>query len=141
MTGPMMALVQEVAEWSIALLELMGIGTILLFSLYATVTNVYLLVTKGFQKDLFQAYRLQLARGILLGLEFLVAADIIKTVAIEMSFTNVGILAVIVLIRTFLSFAIELEMTNMWPWQKPPDSRFRKSIQHGGTPPGEQDLQ
>lgn len=122
MTPHMMALVQEVAQWSIALLELMGIGTILFFSLYATVTNVYLLITRGFGKGLFQAYRLQLARGILLGLEFLVAADIIKTVAIELSFTNVGVLAVIVLIRTFLSFAIELEMTNTWPWQKTPDS-------------------
>jgi uncharacterized membrane protein len=121
MTTQMMALVHEVAQWSIALLELMGIGTILLFSLYATVTNVYLLVTQGFGKDLFQAYRLQLARGILLGLEFLVAADIIKTVAIELSFASVGILAVIVLIRTFLSFAIEIEMTNLWPWQKPPE--------------------
>ena len=121
MTAHMMALVVEVAQWSIALLELMGIGTILLFSLYATATNVYLLVTRGVEKDLFQTYRLQLARGILLGLEFLVAADIIKTVAIELSFASVGILALIVLIRTFLSFAIELEMTNMWPWQKPSD--------------------
>jgi len=121
MTTHMMALVYEVAQWSIALLELMGIGTILIFSLYATVTNVYLLITRGFEKDLFQTYRLQLARGILLGLEFLVAADIIKTVAIELSFETVGILAVIVLIRTFLSFAIEFEMTNRWPWQKPPE--------------------
>jgi uncharacterized membrane protein len=122
MTTHMMALVHEVAQWSIALLELMGIGTILLFSLYATVTNVYLLFTRGHKKDLFQAYRLQLARGILLGLEFLVAADIIMTVAIELTFKTVGILAVVVLIRTFLSFAIELEITNKWPWQKPPDS-------------------
>lgn len=122
MTAQMMAAVYELALWSIALLELMGIGTIILFSLNATVTNVYLLITRGHKKDLFQAYRLQLARGILLGLEFLVAADIIKTVAIELTFETVGILALIVLIRTFLSFAIELEMTSRWPWQKPPDS-------------------
>lgn len=122
MTAHLMAVVYEVAQWSIAFLELMGIGTILLFSLHATVTNIYLLVTRGHKKDLFQAYRLQLARGILLGLEFLVAADIIRTVAIELTFKTVGILAVVVLIRTFLSFAIELEITNMWPWQKPPVS-------------------
>jgi uncharacterized membrane protein len=59
-----------------------------------------------------------LGRGILLGLEFLVAADIIHTVAVELTFKTVGVLAVIVLIRTFLSVALELELTGRWPWQK-----------------------
>jgi uncharacterized membrane protein len=67
----------------------------------------------------YQPYRRQLGRSILLGLEFLVAADIIRTVAVEPSFTSVGVLAVIVLIRTFLSFSLELEITGRWPWQKP----------------------
>jgi uncharacterized membrane protein len=61
-----------------------------------------------------------LGRSILLGLEFLVAADIIRTVAIEPTFYNVGVLALLVIIRTFLSFALGLEITGRWPWQKPP---------------------
>ena len=59
-----------------------------------------------------------MGRGILLGLEFLVAADIIHTVAVELTFTTVGVLAVIVLIRTFLSFTLDLELTGRWPWQE-----------------------
>jgi len=66
----------------------------------------------------YENYRRSLGRSILLGLEFLVAADIIRTVAIEPSFAGVGVLAVIVLIRTFLSFSLELEITGRWPWQK-----------------------
>ncbi len=57
-------------------------------------------------------------RGILLGLELLVAGDIIRTVAIAPTFSSVGVLAVIVVIRTFLSFSLEVELTGHWPWQQ-----------------------
>jgi uncharacterized membrane protein len=70
--------------------------------------------------DAYRAFRQQLGRSILLGLEFLVAADIIRTVAVEPTLQSVGVLAGIVLIRTFLSFSLELEITGRWPWQKPP---------------------
>jgi uncharacterized membrane protein len=53
-----------------------------------------------------------------------VAADIIRTVAVEPSFESLGVLALIVLIRTFLSFTLELEMTGRWPWQKPEADRI-----------------
>jgi uncharacterized membrane protein len=66
----------------------------------------------------YESYRRLLGRSILLGLEFLVAADIIRTVAVTPTFRSVGVLSVIVLIRTFLSFALELEITGRWPWQK-----------------------
>ncbi len=56
----------------------------------------------------------------MLGLELLVAGDIIRTVAVSPSFTTVGVLAAIVLIRTFLSFSLEVELTGRLPWQKPP---------------------
>ena len=59
-----------------------------------------------------------LGRSILLGLELLVAADIIRTVAVAPTYESVGVLAIIVLIRTFLSFSLELEITGRWPWQK-----------------------
>jgi uncharacterized membrane protein len=57
-------------------------------------------------------------RSILLGLEFLVAADIIRTVAVEPSLGNVGVLGLIVLIRTFLSFSLEVEIDGVWPWHR-----------------------
>lgn len=68
----------------------------------------------------YRSYRQLLGRSILLGLELLVAADIIRTVAVTPTFESVGVLAIIVLIRTFLSFSLELEITGRWPWQKQP---------------------
>lgn len=66
----------------------------------------------------YRAFRQQLGRSILLGLEFLVAADIIRTVAVTPDARSVAVLGGIVLIRTFLSFSLELEVTGYWPWQK-----------------------
>jgi hypothetical protein len=58
----------------------------------------------------------------LLGLEFLVAADIIKTVAVDPTFAGAGVLVIIVIVRTFLSFTLELEISGRWPWQHAPSS-------------------
>jgi uncharacterized membrane protein len=71
----------------------------------------------------YQRFREQLGGTILLGLELLVAADIVRTVATQPTLTNVAVLAVIVLIRTFLSFSLGLELTGHWPWQHPGPTR------------------
>ena len=65
----------------------------------------------------YRQLRQSIGQGILLGLELLVAGDIIRTVVVGPTFTSVGVLAVIVLIRTFLSFSLEVELTGRWPWQ------------------------
>ncbi|WP_210357315.1 DUF1622 domain-containing protein [Sphingomonas beigongshangi] len=72
---------------------------------------------------LVSRFRSSLGQSILLGLEFLVAADIINTVAIEPTISSLVVLAGIVLIRTFLSFSLEVEIGGRWPWQK---SRAKK---------------
>ena len=63
-------------------------------------------------------YRSNIGRGILLGLELLVGADIISTITAPLTFESVGLLAGIVLIRTFLSFSLETEIEGCWPWQR-----------------------
>jgi hypothetical protein len=73
---------------------------------------------RGRTGDVYRVFRQQLGRSILLGLEFLVAADIIRTVAVTPDARSVAVLGGIVLIRTFLSFSLELEVTGYWPWQK-----------------------
>ena len=65
----------------------------------------------------YRRFRQQLGQAILLGLELLVAGDIVRTVAAEPSLTSIAVLAGIVLIRTFLSFSLEVELTGRWPWQ------------------------
>lgn len=67
--------------------------------------------------EVYRTFREQLGRSILLGLEFLVAADIIRTVAVTPDARSVAVLGGIVLIRTFLSFSLQLEVTGYWPWQ------------------------
>jgi uncharacterized membrane protein len=66
----------------------------------------------------YRLFRQQVGKAILLGLEFLVAADIIRTVAVAPSFQGVGVLAVVVLVRTFLSFTLDVELEGRWPWQQ-----------------------
>ena len=70
------------------------------------------------ESDVYRRFRQQLGQTILLGLELLVAGDIVRTVAASPSLTSVAILAAIVLIRTFLSFSLEVETTGRWPWQR-----------------------
>lgn len=69
------------------------------------------------QTDTYRRFREQLGRTILLGLELLVIGDIVRTVAAEPTLASVVVLAIIVLIRTFLSFSLEVELTGRWPWQ------------------------
>lgn len=70
--------------------------------------------------DRYTLYRQRLGRAILLGLELLVAGDIIRTVAVAPTLQNLAVLALIVVIRTFLSFSLEMEVSGRWPWQEKP---------------------
>jgi uncharacterized membrane protein len=70
------------------------------------------------ESDVYRRFRQRLGQAILLGLELLVAGDIVRTVAASPNLTSVAILAAIVVIRTFLSFSLEVETTGRWPWQK-----------------------
>lgn len=114
----MSEIVKLIAEWGAAILEVLGISIIAVFAIYALIFGAIRLLKQDKTETIFLQVRQCLGRGILLGLEFLVAADIIYTVAVELTFKNVGILAIIVLIRTFLSFTLEVELTGRWPWQK-----------------------
>jgi uncharacterized membrane protein len=65
----------------------------------------------------YKQFREDFGRAILLALEFLVAGDIIRTVVVAPTLENVGVLAILVLIRTFLSMSMQLEINGRWPWQ------------------------
>ena len=98
--------------------ELTGVVVLLLGALFAAAAFARRLAHRATFQDAYHALRADLGRAILLGLELLVIADIIGTVAIEPTLDNLGVLAVIVVIRTFLSFALELEVSGRWPWQQ-----------------------
>lgn len=98
-------------------IEAAGVAVILVGAAIASVAYLVRLRHLDAKKS-YAAYRVGLARSILLGLELLVAGDIIRTVVVAPTLENVGLLAGIVLIRTFLSFTLELEVTGRFPWQR-----------------------
>lgn len=119
----------QIATTVAKLFELAGLavivaGTIVamaMFGLDAARGGPVVTVAEAEKPDPMAAFRRRLGRSILTGLELLVAADIIRTVAIEPTLESVLVLGLIVLIRTFLSFSLEVEIEGRWPWQKKPD--------------------
>jgi uncharacterized membrane protein len=99
-------------------LELGGVAIILAGVLIGTAQFVRSGVTTKQWRPAYEQYRANLGRGILLGLELLVGADIIGTITAPLTLESVGLLAVIVMIRTFLSFSLETEIEGCWPWQR-----------------------
>ena len=97
------------------LMEAIGVATIAIGALVAVVPAVRPRPLSA--RAAYVAYRQTLGKVILLGLEFLVAADIIRTVSHVPSIQQVAVLGGIVLIRTILSFTLEVELEGRWPWQ------------------------
>ena len=65
----------------------------------------------------YESYKHQMGRSLLLGLEFLVAGDVVRTVALEPTLNNVAVLGLLVLVRTFLGWSLAVEIEGRWPWQ------------------------
>ena len=99
-------------------LELIGVGIIVGGIILATVAFLRDASRKSDWRSAYPRYRSDIGRGILLGLELLVGADIISTITAPLTFESVGLLAGIVAIRTFLSFSLETEIEGCWPWQR-----------------------
>ena len=112
---------ETIIHWTTASLELAGIFVMAAGTLLASLVALARAACGRTGSHLYEWYRQTLARAILLGLEFLVAADIINTVAVDPSFRSVGVLALIVLVRTSLRFTLELEISGRWPWQGKPE--------------------
>lgn len=98
--------------------EIVGIAIIVIGAAAALFVFARQLLGSRDRKQAIAAFRSDLGRSILLGLEFLVAADIINTVAIEPTLDSLAVLAGIVAIRTFLSWSLEVEIEGQWPWQR-----------------------
>jgi uncharacterized membrane protein len=103
-------------EVASVLIEVVAVAIIVAGVAYASV----LFVLRRGPLDAYSSYRSRLGRALLLGLEVLVAADIIRTVALEPSVANVAVLGLLVLIRTFLSWSLVVEIEGRWPWQQRP---------------------
>ena len=119
--------VQDAIQKGGAAFEIAGVSVLIIGSLLALAHSAVTLVRRQQATKAYQELRHGLARAILLGLEFLVAADIIRSVALEPTLQSVSVLGLIVLVRTFLSWSLEVEITGRWPWQRAKHAAARVS--------------
>jgi len=101
--------------------EVLGVAVILLGIAFAILISLRNLINR--QSAGYDLLRIRIGRALLLGLEFLVAADVIKTVVLDLTLGNLLTLGVLVVIRTVLSWSLVVEIENRWPWQKSTDQK------------------
>jgi uncharacterized membrane protein len=133
-----MGIIRTVIEWAALGIEILGASVII-----AGVMRVA--ITRGTVRYLFQldkagayeSYKHQMGRSLLLGLEFLVAGDVVRTVALEPTLYNVAVLGLLVLIRTFLGWSLTVEIEGRWPWQTRAEKDSHGEITGEVAPPCE----
>ena len=102
-------------EYAALAIEMFAVAIIVIAIVHGTIR--YLIRINQQASDAYQRLKAQLGKALLLGLEFLVAADIVRTVALEPNLQNVQILGLLVIIRTFLSWSLVVEIEGHWPWR------------------------
>ena len=117
-SGEIVGIVRTFTEWAALGIEILG-------ALIIVAGVMRVAITRGtvgylFQLDkpgAYESYKHQMGRSLLLGLEFLVAGDVVRTVALEPTLNNVAVLGLLVLVRTFLGWSLAVEIEGRWPWQ------------------------
>lgn len=104
-------------ELTAKLIEILAV--VLMVGLIAAGTVKWLFFSPRWLKRSYGHYRSELGKALLVGLELLVAADIIRTVALDASLENIAILAALVAVRTVLGWTVTVEIEGRWPWQQP----------------------
>ncbi len=113
-----LSMIREVIEWAALGIEILGAaiivaGVLRVAVMRGTVRYLFQLDKPG----AYESYKHQMGRSLLLGLEFLVAGDVVRTVALDPTLTNVAVLGLLVVIRTFLGWSLTVEIEGHWPWQ------------------------
>ena len=106
---------REAIEFAATAIEMLAVAIIVVAVVHATTR--YLLHLQQRKVSAYDQYKVYIGKALLLGLEFLVAADIVRTVVLEPTLLNVGLLAMLVVVRTVLSWSIVVEIEGRWPWQ------------------------
>ncbi len=110
--------VRGAIEWAALGIEVLGALVIVAGVLRVAITRGTIrFLFKLDEPGAFGSYKQQMGRSLLLGLEFLVAGDVVRTVALEPTLLNVSVLGLLVLVRTFLSWSLAVEIEGHWPWQ------------------------
>jgi uncharacterized membrane protein len=111
--------IREWIEWAALGIELLGAIVIVAGVLRVAITRgTVRFLLKLDEPGAYEGYKHQIGRSLLLGLEFLVAGDVVRTVALEPTLVNVAVLGLLVLVRTLLSWTLAVEIEGRWPWQR-----------------------
>lgn len=108
-------MMHQVIEVAASMMEILAVVIIVVAVAHATAR--YVLDLQRGRTNAYEQYRIAVGKALLLGLEFLVAADVVQTVVLEPTLDNVMILAVLVVVRTFLSWSVVVEIEGRWPWR------------------------
>lgn len=126
--------VRAAIEWAALGIEILGAIVIVAGVLRVAITRgTVRFLLKLDEPGAYEGYKHQIGRSLLLGLEFLVAGDVVRTVALEPTLDNVAVLGLLVLVRTFLSWTLTVEIESRWPWQARPVQSVRAG---DAAPPG-----
>jgi len=112
-----MDMLRHFFEVASTVIEAVGVLVILAGCLFGTVRYLLHIAREG-QRMAYHDFRRDLGRSIIVGLEYMIAGDIIRTVTVEASLQSAAVLAAIVLIRAFLTMTLELDIEGRWPWQR-----------------------
>lgn len=102
----------------VKVVEAVGAGIMVLGALGALLVFAYRAMGAGATRESYDELRRNLGRGILVGLEVLIVADIVRTIIVDPTIESVGVLGVVVAIRIALSFSLEVEIEGFWPWRR-----------------------
>jgi uncharacterized membrane protein len=125
---------------AVVVLDVTGTLAILIGAAYASWVFARAL-PRGDRSQAYVAFRSTLGRSILLGLEFLVAGDIVKSLVINPTIADLVVLAGLVLVRTFLSISLGVEINGHWPWQDTLMARHRSLASNSGSKSGPEETQ
>ena len=119
-----METIHRILEWAALGIEILAVavivaGVVIIAVTRGTVRYLFDLEKRG----AYESYKHQLGKALLLGLELLVAADVVRTVAFEPTLRNVVVLGLLVIVRTFLSWSMLVEIEGRWPWQGKTETR------------------
>ena len=110
--------IRTAIEWAALGIEVLGALIIVAGVLRVAITRgTVRFLLKLDDPGAYESYKHQIGRSLLLGLEFLVAADVVRTVALDPTLGSVAVLGLLVLVRTFLSWSLTVEIEGRWPWQ------------------------
>ena len=110
--------IRTAIKWAALGIEILGAVVIVAGVLRVAITRgTVRFLLKLDDPGAYESYKHQIGRSLLLGLEFLVAGDVVRTVALEPTLSNVAVLGLLVLVRTFLSWSLTVEIESRWPWQ------------------------